>query len=153
VGSEEDFRISILDFRFWFQNTGIFASDRRCTILGIEVKIPQLTEAEMKQRTQQFAFCILKLAQALPNTRSGHAIANQIARSGTSVGANYRALWRSKSRADFSNKTSIVEEEADETAFWLEMIRDLFPFKINSAIVQDGSVHFRTYQGQQPVDV
>src|SRR5262249_25394703 len=81
-------------------------------------------EAEMKQRTQQFAFCILKLAQALPNTRSGHAIANQIARSGTSVGANYRALCRSKSRADFINKTSIVEEEADETAFWLEMIRD-----------------------------
>ena len=78
----------------------------------------------MKQRTQQFALRILRLADALPKTRTGNAIANQIVRSGTSVAANYRALCRSKSRADFINNTSIIEEEADETAFWLEMIRD-----------------------------
>ena len=83
-----------------------------------------MTEAEMKQQTQRFALRILKHAEALPSNRTGHAIANQIVRSGTSVAANYRALCRSKSRADFVNKTSIIEEEADETAFWLEMIRD-----------------------------
>lgn len=84
-----------------------------------------MTEDEMKQRTQQFALRILRLVESLPKTKTGYAIANQIARSGTSVGANYRALCRSKSRADFINKTSIIEEEADETAFWPEMIRDV----------------------------
>ena len=81
-----------------------------------------MTEAEMKKRTQSFALRILKLAEALPRTRSGNMIATQIVRSGTSVAANYRALCRSKSRADFINKTAIVEEEADETFFWLDMI-------------------------------
>ena len=78
----------------------------------------------MKNRTKQFALRVLKLADALPINRSGNAIANQLVRSGTSVAANYRALCRSKSRADFVNKTSIVEEEADETGFWLELIVD-----------------------------
>src|SRR5438445_10076527 len=78
----------------------------------------------MKQRTKKFALRILDLADALPHARSGNLIAGQIARSGTSVAANYRALCRAKSRADFINKTSIVEEEADETALWLERIAD-----------------------------
>jgi four helix bundle protein len=64
------------------------------------------------------------MADALPTSRSGNAIANQIVRCSTSVAANYRALCRSKSRADFINKTSIVEEEADESSFWLELIVD-----------------------------
>jgi four helix bundle protein len=81
-------------------------------------------EAGMKERTKQFALRILKLADALPKTRSGNAIANQIVRSGTSVAANYRALCRAKSRADFINKTSIAEEEADESCFWLELLSD-----------------------------
>jgi len=83
-----------------------------------------MNEAEMKERTKQFALRILKLADALPKTRSGNAIANQIVRSGTSVAANYRALCRAKSRADFINKTSIAEEEADESCFWLELLVD-----------------------------
>jgi len=78
----------------------------------------------MKHRTKQFALRVLKMADALPTSRSGNAIANQLVRSGTSVAANYRALCRSKSRADFINKTSIVEEEADESGFWLELIVD-----------------------------
>ena len=78
----------------------------------------------MKYRTKQFALRVLKLAEALPNSRSGNAIANQVVRSATSVAANYRALCRAKSRADFINKTSIVEEEADESSFWLELIVD-----------------------------
>jgi four helix bundle protein len=83
-----------------------------------------MNEPQMKNRTKQFALRILKMADALPTTRSGNAIANQIVRSSTSVAANYRALCRSKSRADFINKTSIVEEEADESGFWLELIVD-----------------------------
>src|SRR3954465_2379666 len=81
-----------------------------------------MNEADLKARTKKFALRILDLADALPNNRSGNVIANQIVRSGTSVAANYRALCRSKSRADFVNKTSIVEEEADESGFWLELI-------------------------------
>ncbi|HEY6112038.1 MAG TPA: four helix bundle protein [Chthoniobacterales bacterium] len=83
-----------------------------------------MTEEELKQRTHKFALRIFKLAEALPQTRTGNTIATQIIRSASSVAANYRALCRSKSRADFINKTSIVEEEADETAFWLELIAD-----------------------------
>ena len=83
-----------------------------------------MKEKEMKQRTKKFALRILDLGDAIPRTRSGNVIANQIIRSGTSVGANYRALCRAKSRADFINKTSIIEEEADESCFWLELLID-----------------------------
>jgi four helix bundle protein len=83
-----------------------------------------MNEHEMKQRTKKFALRILYLADALPHNRSGNVIAGQIVRSGTSVAANYRALCRAKSRADFVNKTSIVEEEADESCFWLELLID-----------------------------
>ena|SRR6266403_2462398 len=83
-----------------------------------------MNEIEMKNRTKQFALGVLKMADALPTNRGGNAIANQIIRSSTSVAANYRALCRAKSRADFINKTSIAEEEADETGFWLELVVD-----------------------------
>src|SRR3712207_4287582 len=78
----------------------------------------------MKERTKAFALRVLKLTDALPKTRSGNAIGNQVVRSGTSVAANYRAMCRAKSRADFINKPAIVEEEADETCFWLELLID-----------------------------
>jgi len=81
-----------------------------------------MNETEMKMRTKQFALRILKLADALPKNRSGNAIANQVVRSGTSVAANYRAMCRSRSRPDFINKAAIVEEEADESCFWLELM-------------------------------
>jgi len=83
-----------------------------------------MNEHEMKQRTKKFALHILDLADAVPHSRSGNVVAGQIIRSGTSVAANYRALCRAKSRADFINKTSIVEEEADESCFWLELLID-----------------------------
>jgi four helix bundle protein len=83
-----------------------------------------MNEQELKQRTKKFALRILDLGDALPHTLSGNVIASQIIRSGTSVAANYRALCRAKSRADFINKTSIVEEEADESCFWLELLID-----------------------------
>jgi four helix bundle protein len=81
-----------------------------------------MNEEGMKARTKKFALRVLDLADALPHTRSGTVIAGQIIRSGTSVAANYRALCRAKSRPDFINKTSIVEEEADEICLWLELV-------------------------------
>ena len=80
-----------------------------------------MNPAELKERTLKFAVRVLKLADALPNKPSGRTIANQVARSGSSVAANYRAALRGKSRADFINKITIVLEEADETGFWIEL--------------------------------
>jgi four helix bundle protein len=79
---------------------------------------------EMKARTRQFALRILKLADSLPRTPSGRTLAGQIARSGTSVAANYRAAGKGRSKAEFIAKLGIAEEEADETQFWLELIID-----------------------------
>jgi four helix bundle protein len=67
---------------------------------------------------------ILKLVDAMPKTTAGRALASQIVRSGTSVAANYRAACRAKSPADFIAKMGIVEEEADETLFWLELLEE-----------------------------
>jgi four helix bundle protein len=80
--------------------------------------------AELQQRTKSFALRVLKLIEHLPNTVGGKIPANQLARSGTSVGANYRAACRARSRAEFASKLGIVAEEADESLYWLELIRD-----------------------------
>jgi four helix bundle protein len=77
---------------------------------------------ELKQRTKLFALRVLKLVEALPGTVQGKAIGGQLIRAGTSVGANYRAACRGRSTAEFIAKLGIVEEEADESAFWLELI-------------------------------
>ena len=79
---------------------------------------------EMATRTKQFAHRVMRLAEALPRSRSGTTIANQIIRSGTSVAANYRAALRGRSKAEFISKTGTVLEEADETLFWLELIEE-----------------------------
>jgi four helix bundle protein len=81
-----------------------------------------MREEDLKKRLRNFALRILKLIDSLPNTVAGRAIANQLVRSGTSVAANYRAACRGKSRADFIAKLGIVEEEADESEFWLDII-------------------------------
>ncbi|HVS54345.1 MAG TPA: four helix bundle protein [Opitutaceae bacterium] len=83
-----------------------------------------MTESEMKLRTKVFALRVLKLIDSLPNTRSGRVLAAQLGRSGTSVGANYRAACRSRSVAEMISKFAVVEEEADESAFWIELIGD-----------------------------
>jgi four helix bundle protein len=77
---------------------------------------------DLKQRTKEFALRVLRLVAALPPTIEGNAIRGQLVRSGTSVGANYRAACRSRSRVEFIAKLGVVEEEADESAFWLEII-------------------------------
>ena len=83
-----------------------------------------MSETDLKKRTKVFALRILKLVDALPKTTAGRALASQIVRSGTSVAANYRAACRAKSPADFIAKMGIVEEEADETLFWLELLEE-----------------------------
>ena len=81
-----------------------------------------MTERELLQRTKQFALRIFKLVGALPQTIQGRAVAAQLIRSGTSVAANYSAACRARSKPEFVAKLGVVEEEADETAFWLELI-------------------------------
>ena len=83
-----------------------------------------VTEPDLKQRTKEFALRILRLVDTLPKTTAGRSLASQILRSATSVAANYRAACRAKSTADFIAKMGIVEEEADETLFWLELLED-----------------------------
>ena len=81
-----------------------------------------MTTEELKARTKRFALRVMTLVEALPNSVRGRVIANQIMRSATSVGANNRAACRARSRAEFISKIGVVEEEADETAFRLELI-------------------------------
>jgi len=81
-----------------------------------------MTKEELKERTKKFALMIIKLVEELPDTLAGRTIGKQIIRSGTSVAANYRTACRARSNADFISKITIVEEECDETLFWLELI-------------------------------
>ena len=80
---------------------------------------------QLEKRTKVFAIAIIKLSSSLPNTPEGRVIRNQITKSGTNIGANYREANRARSKADFSNKISIAESEASETAYWLEIIEEL----------------------------
>ena len=81
-----------------------------------------MNEQDMIKRTKHFALRIMKLVEALPRTVQGRSIAGQLMRSGTSVAANYRAACRARSKLEFIAKLGTVEEEADESAFWLELI-------------------------------
>ena len=81
-----------------------------------------MTEEQFKNRTKQYGLRIIRLVEALPDTRSASVIGRQLLRAGTSVGANYRAACRGRSTADTLSKLAIVEEEADETLYWMEML-------------------------------
>ena len=83
-----------------------------------------MTESDLIERTKQFALRVIKLVGELPRTIEGRAIASQLMRSRTSVAANYRAACRARSKPEFIAKLGTVEEEADESAFWLELIVD-----------------------------
>ncbi len=83
-----------------------------------------MDKTELFQRTKKFALRVMKLADALPRSRSGNAIGNQIVRSGTSVASNYRACLRGRSKAEFISKLNVVLEEADETLLWIELIEE-----------------------------
>ncbi len=98
-----------------------------------------MTPEELKLRTKACALRCLKVVEALPKSITGRTIAGQLARSATSVAANYRAACRGRSRADFISKIGVVEEEADESAFWLEFAIDAAPFppKRTRALIEE----------------
>ena len=77
---------------------------------------------DLEKRTRKFAVQIIRLSITLPSSPEGMVVRNQITKSGTSIGANYREANRSRSRADFKNKIKICESEASETQYWLEII-------------------------------
>jgi len=83
-----------------------------------------MTREDMKGRTKAYANRIVKLCSALPENWVAQTLGKQLLRSGTSVGANYRAVCRAKSNPDFINKLRIVEEECDESLFWMELLAD-----------------------------
>ncbi len=96
---------------------------------------------ELKERTKQFALRVMHLVDALPNTTKGRAVASQLVRSRTSVAANYRAACRGRSQAEFISKIGVVEEEADETALWLELIvaDKLLPEKKTAPLLKEAN--------------
>src|SRR4051812_30343655 len=81
-----------------------------------------MNSEELKNRTKKMAVRVVHLVEALPRNRISNVLGHQLLRSGTSVGANYRAVCRAKSRDDFVNKLKIVEEECDESSYWMELL-------------------------------
>jgi len=92
-----------------------------------------MDEEQLRHRTKKFALRIIKLVGTLPKTVEGREIGRQLVRSGTSIGANYRGACKGRSMAEFIAKLGIVEEEADETAYWLELI-------IEGGLLEKGAV-------------
>ena len=83
-----------------------------------------MNHENLKQRTKRFALDVIKLTGELPHDLASDVLGRQLLRSGTSVGANYRAACRAKSTADFISKMGTVEEEADESGYWLELLQE-----------------------------
>jgi four helix bundle protein len=83
-----------------------------------------MNEAIFKERTKELEIAILQMVDAIPRSIASDALTGQIVRSATSIGANYRAACRAKSTADMINKLKIIEEESDETTYWLELIAE-----------------------------
>lgn len=83
-----------------------------------------MNESDLKKRTKQFGLRVIRLVESLPSTQTARTIGNQLLRSGMSVGANYRAACRGRSKADFVAKAGISLEEADECLYWMEMLQE-----------------------------
>src|SRR5437762_1928494 len=101
---------------------------------------------ELKKPTQSFALRIIRLVRALPSTLEGRVISGQLLRSGTSVGANYRAVCRARSRPEFLAKLGVVIEEADESAFWLELL-------IETGLIPEKKLHDLKSEANQLVAI
>ena len=91
---------------------------------GLRNEELRVSDSDLNRRTKAFAIRIITLVDGLPKTVASRALASQVVRSGTSVAANYRAACRARSQAEFIAKMGIVEEEADETLFWLELLEE-----------------------------
>jgi four helix bundle protein len=103
-------RLRHFDFRFWILD------------FGLGLNFVRMTEQEFKDRTKNIAVRVIRLIEFLPHSTASQIIAKQLLRSATSIGANYRAACRGKSPADVIHKLAIVEEEADESLYWLELL-------------------------------
>jgi four helix bundle protein len=79
---------------------------------------------ELRDRTKKFALRVIKLYRSLPNSGEAQVIGKQLLRSGTAIGANYRAACRARSRAEFISKLGVVVEEADESIYWIELLAE-----------------------------
>ena len=84
-----------------------------------------MDEQQFKERTKGIALRVIKLIEALPRGRTEDVLARQLLRSATSIGANYRAACRGRSSADMISRLSVVEEEADETIYWIELLAEV----------------------------
>jgi len=105
-----------------------------------------MNKEEMKRRTKEFALRVIRLTEALPKTQTAQVIGRQLLRSATSVAANYRAACRAKSTADFISKMGTVEEEADESLFWMEFA---VAHRMNDTV---GKVMFSGYYHAAPCE-
>jgi four helix bundle protein len=97
--------------------------EKICRLEDIYLEMSRIRE--FQKRAKQIGIDVIYLCRELPDTSEFRIIRRQIIRSATSVGANYRAVSRAKSDADFIHKLTIVEEEADETIYWLEIIEEM----------------------------
>jgi len=100
-----------------------------------------MSNEDLKVRTKQFALRIINLVESLPHDMTSNVLGKQLLRSGTSVGANYRAACRSKSTPDFISKMGTVEEEVDESGYWMELLTDSGKIKLAkvSALLQEAN--------------
>ncbi len=98
-----------------------------------------MNNENLKLRTKQFALRVIKLVETLPHDMTSDVLGRQLLRAGTSVSANYRAVCRGKSAADFIHKMGTVEEEADESGYWIELLVDAGKVKATkiSALLQE----------------
>ncbi len=98
-----------------------------------------MDKRELQDRTKQFVLRVLNLVDALPCTAGGRVISMQLVRAATSIGANYRGACRARSRAEFAAKLGVAVEEADESLYWLELVRDgnLLPEKKLSHLLKE----------------
>ncbi len=104
-----------------------------------------MNSEDLKKRLKVFALRIIKFSESLPNNITGRTIANQIIRSGTSPGANYRAACLGKSDRDFLNKLKMVEEELDETLYWLDLTHEsgLVRYDLISSLMTENTELFK----------
>ena len=101
----------------------------------------------LRDRTKKFAVRILRLVQSLPRTDAARTLGRQLVRSGTAIGANYRAAGRGRSRAEFAAKMGVVLEEADETVYWLELLveANIVPARRMAEIIQEANELVRVF--------
>ena len=105
-----------------------------------------MNREDFKKRTKRYALEVIRLVESVPEDRVSRVLGSQLLRSGTSVGANYRSSIRAKSRADFISKMSIVEEECDESLYWIELL-------IESGKVEAGRVADLMAEGDAIISV